>query len=508
MNKVISSFYKHRVTILIVLTLQILATNYLTNTYLSSRNTLYNNGHWKSTKTTLERGVMGAYKFILSRQALSKNRLNLAAWHGFQEVIHYQKFSAKEIDFDFLLGDNAYFIFIFNKDNDGFCGIRLSNHERFDSIFLTASNIGKFLSKSQIEIRKLREKKWRHMKIRFKKDSFSLFINNKFIESLEIPILNEQFIGFRGSRNAVFIDNILVRGEGRKVLLKENFTNRKNYFLILTLITLIIGFINILILVIQILRKSTYRETIFTIIGFNATILLLSFIFLHIYNYYSARYTKVTSTLKAQEEYWENANKEFILDKIKNKYNRMPLNTYRILFIGTSQTWGAGATRNNETFVHIVEKKLNEFNNNNIHYECINGGVSGVNSKELFHIYKDEWITLNLKLVIINLSNNDFNKAIFSKYLKQFVVLNRSKGIRTVFILESNSIERRPHSLPSHSVMRKIGKKYKIPVINLHKYLLDNYDEGFLWWDYVHLTSFGHDLAGNFLTDEILKIID
>jgi len=245
----------------------------------------------------------------------------------------------------------------------------------------------------------------------------------------------------------------------------------------------------------------------FSLIGFNVMILLLSPLFVQANNYYSSRYIEVTPALKAKEEGWKKSHKDFILGKIKNRYDRMPLNTYRILFVGSSQTLGGGTSYNNENFVRIVERKLNERNNKNIYYECINGGVAGFESKTLFHIYEDEWLTLKPKLVVINLSNNDSDRAVFSQYLERFVALNKSQGIQTAFILEANSIEENPGSLPLHSVMKKIGKKYKIPVMNLHQFLLDNYNKGFLWWDPVHLASFGHALAGNFLTDEILKII-
>ena len=55
--------------------------------YFQAGNTLVRNGHWTSTKVSLEGSVPGAAEFFTGRAALRNNRLNLGAHHGFQEVI-------------------------------------------------------------------------------------------------------------------------------------------------------------------------------------------------------------------------------------------------------------------------------------------------------------------------------------------------------------------------------------------------------------------------------------
>jgi lysophospholipase L1-like esterase len=53
--------------------------------------------------------------------------------------------------------------------------------------------------------------------------------------------------------------------------------------------------------------------------------------------------------------------------------------------------------------------------------------------------------------------------------------------------------------------MRKVSETYKIPCIDLDDYLAGKeiYDSGFLWWDYVHLTSYGHKTAAGFVAESI-----
>ena len=42
--------------------------------------------------------------------------------------------------------------------------------------------------------------------------------------------------------------------------------------------------------------------------------------------------------------------------------------------------------------------------------------------------------------------------------------------------------------------MQTIAATNDVPVIPMHEYLGRNYTRGFLWWDHVHLTSYGHQL--------------
>ena len=49
-------------------------------------NTLENNGRWYSQKADLEMGVMGAQDFMVTQRGLAGGRMDLGAWHGYQEV--------------------------------------------------------------------------------------------------------------------------------------------------------------------------------------------------------------------------------------------------------------------------------------------------------------------------------------------------------------------------------------------------------------------------------------
>ena len=101
----------------------------------TGRNTLDNQGRWLSMKTVLENGVNAAFAFVDGQQGLAGGRLNLSAWHGFQEVFYRERLRLGEVRFDFGIAPNSYVCFLFNKVSGPFSGIRLSRHPVLGSAF-------------------------------------------------------------------------------------------------------------------------------------------------------------------------------------------------------------------------------------------------------------------------------------------------------------------------------------------------------------------------------------
>ena len=59
-----------------------------------------------------------------------------------------------------------------------------------------------------------------------------------------------------------------------------------------------------------------------------------------------------------------------------------------------------------------------------------------------------------------------------------------------------------------HEVMRRVGIAQNVPVIDMHAYLSKKYDDGYLWWDFVHLTDFGQQLVAEKLYNELVQEIN
>ncbi len=175
----------------------------------------------------------------------------------------------------------------------------------------------------------------------------------------------------------------------------------------------------------------------------------------------------------------------------------------RILFVGTSQTAGIGASKKEETMIRVTEDILNESVISR--YECINAGVPGTRAIALVEYYENSWIKLKPKVTVINLSNNDVHVKDFRASLQRFVELNRNAGIETVFMLEANSREVDTQLFKFHNVMKEVGQENNITIFDLHNYMLEKDDTGILWWDGVHMTSYGQRIAAEFIADNILS---
>lgn len=485
---------------------------FASQTFLLSHNSLYKNGRWIVTKTLLRRAVMGAYGFLGSSNSLARNCLDLSKWHGFQEVIYKQAIDVRETKFNFLLDKDAYLFFIFNKNRNGFSGIRISLNNIFKDIYFTSKDSGEFVTVQYVYLPHLHPRCWNHCRVVFKDNTFSLYINDTFIGEFQAKLLKNQYIGFRAGMNKAMVDHIIIRPNNSPQIICENFNNNDiSIFFIYLLIILIVN--ALIVLFFHAMSTDIMLRIIFKLIGFDIFLAILSFFIFNIYYFYiSPRYPKWDSFTKtipgefniAQANYWKNASKEFICKNIIDKYkNQNSKNVFRILFIGTSQTWGAGASEESKTFVSAIEEKFNGLPDGHIQYECINTAISGLNSSRLLDLYTKEWVNLNPKIVVINLSVNDNNADLFRSNLERFIQLNNSRNIQTIFVLETNSIERNPGPLYLHGVMKEIGEKNGIKVVDLHGYLIKNYDRGFLWWDCSHLTDFGQELIAAYLFEII-----
>jgi len=268
---------------------------------------------------------------------------------------------------------------------------------------------------------------------------------------------------------------------------------------------------SILILLFPIIKHSHNNHNVLQINMLIA--LLLCCIYLADYFVFSTRYPLherhnifFKRALRDMESaYWRNAAFQFIKEKNDKDYlQQLNKDTLRIVFVGSSQTWGAGAVKESDTFVRLLEQKINMWLKERDKVQCINYGVSGFKSEDLYEIYNAECLKFHPKICVVILSKNDKDEKVFSKNLQNFIDLNRSLNIRTIFVLEANSIG----PLPLHKAMRAIGEKNGITVVDLHGWLIQNYDQGFLWWDGVHLTNFGQQLAAECLFDALRKEVD
>jgi len=113
----------------------------------------------------------------------------------------------------------------------------------------------------------------------------------------------------------------------------------------------------------------------------------------------------------------------------------------------------------------------------------------------------------------VNLGNNDRDPEVLERELERIGRRARESGSRVAFVPEPNCIESRSErSLrrlrANHAAMREVAERLGIPVVEVHEGLVAERDGGFLWWDRVHLTSYGQERLARRLLEARAEWLD
>ncbi len=492
--------------------LQVALALILARTYLSGHNTLYNNGNWTSTKAELARGVMGAQSFVYELQPLAGGGLNLAAWHGYQEVMSRTAFDIASVELRFYMERRGYLSVLFQEADGDYAGVRISKNRDYPSMLFTATRDGEFTSRT--EIKKLRQfpvSEWQTLRFELDGERLKIFRDEERLRMLELQVGSPLRVGFRGGKELVLVDDIRVEERNGQVF-RESFSRPRNWLLVnLVCAAIVLGLSAVLFLALRRIPTLTDTRLLAYLLMFSGVLVVISLMLLGFGTYAKRFYPDQSAKLERQEEYWKDTLKQAVARRLESEYRRPPAQgTRRVIFLGSSQTQGAGAAMLDETLVRQTERLLNELPGE-VRFECINTAVSGQRIADMAGGYFQRWIDLEPSIVIVNASNNDIGhgKRQFREWLTRLAERNRELGIELVLVMEPNSLERRVPALGRfHDIMRSVGEEYGLRVVDMHGYLLERYDDGFLWWDWVHLTSFGQRLFAERLVRELSELED
>jgi lysophospholipase L1-like esterase len=529
-----------------------------------SRNILLLHPEWISSKRLLANPPMGGIEAYFSRNILYRNRLNLHAWHGFNEILLNRVFSLGLLRFKFFLGDDGYLNVVLNKNKDSFCGVRLSGNPKFPSMFFQARTDGKFLLRKPIQ-NLVVSRGWHASRMTLEGKSLVVECDGVVRGRFSVEPLRQQVIGFRSGNNVAIVDDVEVSDSDGKLVQRENFRNHRTGWLFY--FTVFASLLSLNALIFHFFRNR--RTALFSLISLELFLIFVLFIYGCLdYYFWSAGYRykgrtwgtvrvlNSSDTLSAailperlrvlfftrfpfyDPEYTQSMSYSpvelirFLQIPSVAKYehitvirndsgavrmddvmdNRPDIQSYlaenpfrqgtRILFLGTSQMWGSGAVSPNERIAAKVSSLLNSgASGRNIY--VINASKRGSNSFKLLSSCKDHLYLFRPDLVILDLSNNDDARS-FDKGLLSLLEWTRSIHSKSLFILEPNSPEV-DKIRDKHAIMRNISTQYHVPLLDLNGYLASEsvYDSGFLWWDLVHLTSYGQELAAEFIAKGI-----
>jgi lysophospholipase L1-like esterase len=523
---------------------------------LYSQNSLYLNNDWIVSKRMLQMAVVGADEYLLTRMPLARNVLNLGQYFGYQEVVLRQILYPVEISFDFEIPERSYVDVTFNRNDDRFSGIRLSELPDFPSMSFESTTEGEFLTVARIQHRAIAPG-WHTLDI--KADEVRLVLSLDGGAEI-IPIASqflEGLIGFRSGLRGAKVDHVAIKTlDGSWV--RPSFKNFKHWPLVFVLNFLFFASLGMAVSQLASRKSvSNEKERLFTWFTFalTATVCLGMWYAFDFY-YYSSRVHKrngITRLLNGEQTDVLNfeelryrtfslmyslsggksvsrqgvADRGYPMDRIwggpifcgptddkcmkvgdlREGSKSAPL--YRVVFVGTSQTMGAGALTLEDTFFALVHRYLRDVIPGSIYLESINISVSGSHSPLLLKEYDENYLKFRPDIVVINLSSNDQGQTSqFEAAIDGFLKQNELYGIKTILLEEANPSEKYDTDdlLSNHEALRRLAKRYNVPVYPLHNFLSQPIiaGSGALWWDTGHLTSYGQGVVGRWLAPKIL----
>jgi lysophospholipase L1-like esterase len=474
----------------------------------SNDNTLIDHPEWSVSKRRLEMQPFGSTSYLTGPQALAHNRLNLHPLHGYHEVMLREAMQPAEARFGFRLAEDAYVTFLFNRESTLFggnmAGIRLSLNPAFPSAFLIGSAEGAFHERIPLDTPELRPETWHHCHVSFSYDptetnTVQCHIDGQSLPPFHVKLLDRQHMGFRGGFQPASVDDAAIR-RNDGTWFREDFANRQTHRD--ALLRAIRYGLWALAPLLALLRWLTGRwhEALSWAAALNLCA-VPAFVVLFLFQTHIAaeRYPVVTTEIEEAEDELRASRIERLVEEIQKDVTlETEPGIMRIMFVGTSQTRGEGASVRENGFVPRLEHSLNQDAAGG-RVECLNVSVSGDHSTCLFKMYREIWLDYRPRLTVVNLSVNDQDPDVFAQNLRDLVQLNREHGIDTIFVLEATTHETYEAAEDRRIAMRQAGNELDIPIIDSHGALIRAEDTGFLWWDPVHPTDYGHELIANTL---------
>jgi lysophospholipase L1-like esterase len=532
--------------------------------YLYSRNTLVENGRWVSSKVLLQMEPLGAHHFLGTRNALSRNQLHLDSWHGFQEVHFNEVIRPKSIEIKLKINPNAYLCVLMNRNESGYAGIRLSRDPKFKSVFFQANRHGRVVNSVPLRQVQLNDG-WHHLKLEYDAASLGVFLDARELAVPQVVPSRDQLFGLRGARGGSAVDRIRVTDTTGAIVLEEDFRNHRDRWRVILFASVLWLALGTAVGVAAARRQGVWRA-FFLLFSLQVSLLIVAgAYYLFDFYYWSDQYAykgatphgKVGSTLpvafenlrgkafatgydrfrvrertsqiklqpslirattswdRQQITPWKKAHSfssksghvpRFMARDDPNQWGIKADTDTRILFLGTSQTFGTGAEVLTDSFVARTHRKLSFKLSDGKHLETFNFSIPGSGSSALLDQYQRHWLELLPDLLILNLTFNDPYEDLLAANLRLFLQVNRERGIKTVLMIEPNLQPRNG----KHGAVDRVGREFGVPVLNLYSHLNSKaiYDSGFLWWDMIHLSSLGQETLAEELVVELEPLVE
>jgi lysophospholipase L1-like esterase len=486
----------------IVVAVAAVAAAVLTTTWQQRSNTLQHGGRWTNGKIELALGVNGAVSVLVTRNALRFDRLHPGEWHGFHEILYRDPLQPRELAASFALRGGTYLTFLTRRDESGFEGVRISRHPRFPSACLRGDREGRFLANAPLEHASLDAGTHRILlraegkALRVRLDGIPIGRCAGFTTG-PIEGLGTSRFGVRGAYDdRSWVDDIVVRGrDGERV--EEDFTNREGLaetaIACSALVALLVsgaGFGA------GRMRTADAPRPLVAALVAAGVALVVALLAWSADTFYLSKLHPTSLDLSDFRNTIEDETQ--VVDRLRLAATtpKGP-DTARVLVLGSSQTWGAGVWRRDDTWTARLGRALDITAPAGTRVELFTLAISGYVASQLAPLLEREGPAWEPDAVLVNLSNNDRDYDDLAEALGRIAAWCAANRVGLVFVPEPNTIENVEDEWKlreRHEVMRGVAREHGVAVVEVHDWLAGRADTGFLWWDRVHLTDYGQAL--------------
>ena len=528
---------------------------------LYSVNSLLLNDRWIVEKRILKLDPVGSDSFLLARNVLARNRLDLGTWWGFQGVTLKESIAARVISFSFRLADGAYLAAGTGAAGGARTALFLSRAPGRTSALIEISADGEVSAQTPLPGLHLTDG-WHEASIEIRGHEWRASVDGVAQAPIHLGYAGLGHVGFRSGFRSAQISRVNIVGSDGLVI-HESFGNWRHWKAVLALnVAALLGIALACVGIGWLWRRRSgippygLREFSIRFAAFCLFVCVLGAAY-HAFDYifwstlplspnergildsadpvvppfeilrsraFSAWYflasgfwvdrSAVSRSGYNLERSWSgeiycppDLARECRVLGDGDAPDAATSATCRIAFVGSSQTRGMGATTlRNTWFVRSRDALSRALAPSRI--EFLNVASSAATSASLLAKLRRGGSPLP-DVMVIDLANNDAGPDELKAGIGGFLDLARSRGIATILIEEPNSPEDHWNLQEKYQVLRALGAAQKAPVLPADEFMSSPAVEGtgFVWWDNVHLTDYGQRRFADWLVPRLAAAI-
>lgn len=184
-----------------------------------------------------------------------------------------------------------------------------------------------------------------------------------------------------------------------------------------------------------------------------------------------------------------------------------------VLFMGSWAVWGEGSRKQGDGFVDVCARTLTQLEKDRKTDErglvVVNAAVPGMNSSKVLDVFKDRFAKFRPRYCVVVLGAFfDPVPPVFYADLVALAKLAADSGTQLVFVAQGGAPEVFPGGVEHNRYMIRAAQDCGVPLIELHKAMLEADSSGFCWESPLCMSSYGHAVAGRFVGMELFEIFN